>query len=209
MESLLTITGMWHVLVILAWSGAIIVIVEKEYIIWSGINIILFLLFFHYIIKINIFGNFIQDPGRSLLYVFGYLLLGFIWSFIKWWQYVNKEAFTYKEKRYKWLSNQREKRKEAKLDLYGLGSITLDTKVPKEMIKDWFSYAWYLSNNKPSAVNHKRSISHWIIYWPISLLGSLLNDFIGKVIRIIVVKFRSFYEIITKNAYKNIEEKDE
>jgi len=201
MESLLLVTNIWLLLISFVWFCAIIFLVEKECIVWSGINIILLLLFFNYIIKINIFDifiNFLQYPGKFTLFIIGYLIIGFIWSFIKWWLYVNKLALKYKEKRYEWLLKKSKEK--------DLGSITIDTKIPKEMIREWLSYAGYNVANRPSAIKNKKSISHWVIYWPLSILGSLLNDFIGKVIKIIIVKFRAFYEIITKNAYKNVEE---
>lgn len=91
------------------------------------------------------------------------------------------------------------------ISLEGIGEVTLETQVPEKLMNDWFSVVGY-GFSKPKAVEHKKTISHWIIYWPVSALWSLLDDFIGKVVRIIIVKFRFIYEIITKNAFKNIEE---
>jgi hypothetical protein len=147
----------------------------------------------------------VSHPVKTLLFILGYIAIGFIWSIIKWWLFVNKKASVYKEKRYTWLISRKEDMGKRYSDAGGLPEITLETKVPEKMLEDWSRYYGY-EKNIPKAIQHKKTISHWVIYWPISALWALLDDFVGKVVRTIVIKFRIIYEGITKSAFKNIEE---
>jgi hypothetical protein len=191
------LSGLWIVL-LFYW-------VEHENIILSGLNIILYILFLNFIAKMSIMDSFLEHPGRSFIVALGYLSAGFAWSFVKWWLFVNRQAIGYKEKRYEWLMQQKNTRERRGVSLEGIGEVTLETMVPENLKNDWLSKIGY-GYARPKAVEHKKTISHWIIYWPVSALWSLLDDFIGKVVRVIVVKFRFIYEKITMNAFKNIED---
>jgi len=197
--------GVWYFLFSGLWLILLFYWVEHEHIVLSGLNVALYVLFLNYIVKKSVIDSFIEHPGRSFFIVLGYLIAGFIWSFVKWWLFVNKKAIEYKEKRYEWLQEQKAYRERRGVSLEGIGEVTLETMVPDNWKNDWLSKIGF-GYGRPKAVKHKRTISHWILYWPVSALWSLLDDFIGKVIRIIVVKFRYIYEMITKNAFKNIEE---
>lgn len=199
--------GAWYFLFSGLWLILLFYWVEHDHMILSGLNIVLYILFLNFIVKKSVIDSFLENPGRSFLIVLGYIILGFVWSFIKWWLFVNRKAIQYKEKRCAWLIDRKKSylgRMSGK-SIVDIKEITLETKVPEDLMEDWKS-STYSVGFIPKAVEHKMTISHWVLYWPVSALWSLLDDFIGKVIRVIVVKFRYIYEMITKNAFKNIEE---
>jgi hypothetical protein len=198
--------SLWFFILTAFWVVILFIWVEKEFIVRSGIIIILYILFLNLTVKNNIFGSIASHPVRTLIIVIGYFLIGFIWSFVKWWLLVNKKAIAYKEKRYTWLLSQKNYKKEKGTSIEGLLELTLETKVPWSMVDDWLRHYGYDNREIPKAIQHKKTISHWVLYWPISALWTIIDDFVGKVIRIIIVKFRVIYEAITKNAFKNIEE---
>lgn len=208
MEALATffaIGSMWYFILTTFWVITLFIWVEKEFVVWSGINIILYLLFLNFILKKNVFEYIASHPVKTLIFIFIYLIIGFLWSFVKWWLFVNKKAIAYKEKRCAWLLSLKESSDRKKISIDGLTEITLETTVPDNLIEDWHRNYGY-EKNIPKAIQHKKTISHWVLYWPISALWSLIDDFVGKVVRVIVVKFRIIYEAITKNAFRGIEE---
>jgi len=190
-------SGLWVVL-LFYW-------VEHQHIVLSGLNIALYILFLNFIVKKDVISSFMDHPGRSLIIILVYLVAGFIWSFIKWWLFVNKKAISYKEKRYEWLQKQRGIREKRDISVEGLESIDLETPVPERFREDWLRSTGVLYE-KPKVTEYKIGISHWVLYWPVSAIWALLDDFVSKVIQVIVVKIRVVYEKITSNAFKNIEE---
>jgi hypothetical protein len=198
----------WYFVLTFAWVILLFYWVAKEFIVLSGFNIFVYLLFIQFIVEKDIFKGFLEHPTRTLFFILGYIVIGFIWSFLKWWLFVNKEALAYKVKRSDWLVKQKEIRTSKGFRVEGLENITLETIVPTNLMEEWKCTGSSFRDPIPKAIKHKRTISLWILYWPISALWSLLDDFIGKVIRMLIVKIRFAYDGITKSAYKNTEEFD-
>jgi hypothetical protein len=209
MEALASFFAFGSVMYFLLTAGWVILLfywVEQEFIFLSGFNVLLYMLFLEFIIKKGIFNDIAEQPIRFLLIMILYLICGFVWSLAKWWLFVNKEALQYKEKRYQWLIKQAEIRK-GRVLVGGLDNITMETQVPHTLMEEWQRNIGY-GYKKPKAVEHKKTISHWTLYWPISVLWSLLNDFVGKVMRVIIVKIRFIYDNITNKAFKNVENQE-
>lgn len=207
MTAIFAFGSIWFFLFSGLWVVLLFYWVEKQHIILSGLNIILYILFLNFIVKKDVISSFIDHPGRSLIIILVYILAGFIWSFIKWWLFVNNLAINYKEKRCEWLKKQKSIREKRNISFEGLDSIDPETPVPERLREDWLHSVGILYE-KPKVNGYKISISHWVLYWPVSAIWSLLDDFVSKVIQVIVVKIRVVYEKITNNAFKNIEEID-
>ena len=210
LSAIFAIGTVWFILFTIVWGIILFYWVEKEFIVWSGFNVVIYLLFLECIVHQNVFGGILHHPIRTLLFAIGYLLIGFFWSFIKWWVFVNKEALSYKEKRYEWLVRQKESRGNRLANQYGLDNLTLESPVPDYLMDDWKRCVGQGCTRQeiPRAIKHKKTISHWVIYWPVSALWSALDDFMGKLVRIIIVKIRAIYDKMTAGAFKNTEELD-
>lgn len=193
--------SVWYFLFSGLWIILLFYWVEKEHIFLSGLNIVIYALFLNFIVKKDVFGNIIGHPTETFVILAGYFVLGFGWSFVKWWLLVNKAALKYKEERKDWLKRQTHDHNQAP-ELKNV-EITIDTPVPQHLIEDWKRYSCFKT---PKVLDHKMTISHWVLYWPVSALWSLLDDFIGKVTRVIIVKIRFAYEGVTKSAFKDTEE---
>lgn len=210
MEALATffaLGSVWYFLLTAGWVVLLFYWVEKEFIFLSGFNIVLYILFLQFIIHKNVLGGLFEHPTSTLLFVVIYFAFGFVWSFVKWWLFVNKKALAYKVGRMNWLQNQKKGRTRHQYDSKELiDEITLETTVPESLKEDWRHFSSCSLCLRPKAVDNKKLISHWVLYWPISALWSLLDDFVGKVMRMIIVKIRFVYDGITKNAFKNTED---
>lgn len=198
METFFTIGLIWY-LFITFWAFLLFHWVAKEYIFWSGFNIAVYVLFLIFVMKKDLFGSIAANPYKAIIFTIVYFVLGFSWSFVKWWLFVNKEALRYKIERMKWLQD-----RVSLISIVGLDKIDIDTKVPEELIKDWKSSCWY--PKMPKVLEYKKSITHWVLYWPVSVVLSLFEDFISKITQLVVIKIRFAYEHVAKNAFKNTEE---
>lgn len=220
----------WWYIVTITFFVIMFTCVEKENSFFSALWLILYLAFLQFIVKADFLGSITHNPIKVLLYVLGYLVIGFLWSFVKWWLYVDKKADQLKKNRAKYLSNQKqsltnyvttwserigsgsgfrasqtedlEKTKKLLDAVNDLGTITEDTPVPDALRADWKSSSGY---EIPKATEHKSKISIWVVYWPVSLVWSLVNDFVKKFIRTLITQFRVVYDNITKMAYHKIE----
>jgi len=220
----------WYVVTILFFL-AMFTCVEKENNFFSGLWLVLYLAFLQFIVKTDFLGSIQHDPVRVLLYVLGYLAVGFLWSFVKWWLFVSKKAeehaASYKEARRYFLTRMKEtcsawltrvgddpSYAQSRMDdiekykkylpvLNALGKITVDTQVP-DILQD----AWkddHTAEKIPKVSKHKGKVAMWVVYWPISLIWSLINDFVKKFVKTMIEQFKVIYDNITKLAYRNIE----
>lgn len=198
--------NLWFSLISAVWLILLIYLVEKDHSCFSGLSILLYFLFLNFIVKKDIIGYVIHNPIKIMFFLIGYIVIGFIWSCLKWWLFVNKKVIEYKHIRYEWLTERIEKMA-TKLNSIPdeLKKITIETEVPEYLLKDW-AVAYKI--DKPDIYLYKHKISHWIAYWPFSMFWSIIEDFIGKVMRIIVMKMRFIYESITNSAFKNTSDID-
>jgi len=62
---------------------------------------------------------------------------------------------------------------------------------------------------KPKLSQEKKKVTLWVMYWPMSMLWSLLDDFIKKMIRHLIIKFQKVYQYLTDRAFKDIDKTEE
>ena len=59
--------------------------------------------------------------------------------------------------------------------------------------------------DRPQISDNKDRIATWVTYWPISVIWSLLDDFIKHLMQQLVMSLRKAYEAITNSAFKKFE----
>lgn len=128
--------------------------VETEKIARSFLTVVFYIVFLQFVVKIDIFSSILQNPIKSILILLSYFFIGFIWSFVKWFMYVNKQALTIKLERIEFLKKHKDKH---------CLTINLDTPIPENLLNDWqHSRRSYI--RKPVVHENKAKISHWVIY---------------------------------------------
>jgi hypothetical protein len=172
---------------------------EHSHLFWPVFMLILYIVFMQFIAKADIFNFSIHHPLDLLLYVLGYFVTGFAWSFVKWWLFVNTLADKYRVRKDDFLSN----------------FTTHESAVPRayrgspddrtEQQREWEDIVRREHLQKPVATKYKGRITVWVMYWPISVIWSLLDDFVKKLVRHIVTMFQKFYQFISDSAFKKFE----
>lgn len=148
-----------------------------------------------------------------------YLVIGLIWSFIKWLQFVRKHYQAIKKAKEYYYSenhsvsdlnscistafseifgNERYKTK-SYVDILRIRATT------KEETFDG-SKKSIIENAIPKAGNNKANIIGWMVYWPFSVISFILKDLLEIIYRTLFNLFESVYNTIS-NKYKSILEK--
>ena len=177
-------------------------IIEKESLFGVIVSIIIFTIFMQFIAKCNIFVSVVENPWL-LLWIPGYFAIGFAWSFVKWWLFVNKAADKLRELKDEFLKEHTDKTFDTNKKYSEQASI----RSGRNLKEEWDSFIRFKDDVKrPSAKENKGRITTWVIYWPFSFLWSLLNDLIKRIVREIVKTFQKFYQKISDKAFKGLED---
>lgn len=144
-----------------------------------------------------------SNPTATIGFVFTYVLIGIVWSFLKWITYV-KKIFN--------------KFKSLKLDFITTnGEITeknrkhFNTLIYDANFQKYDGGTYYPSTDEsiekialkitPMASKKKAVITAWISYWPVSLAATLLNNPFRQFFEMIYNNLSGYYDKIT-NRYK-------
>jgi hypothetical protein len=168
--------------------------IDHEDIITSSICIFFYLIILNFVSGVPILGFIANHPNWTVLIGIGYIVLGIIWSFFKWYWFArkNKNEFLGKKIRF--------------LKLKGWGDANEKSLIPKKFQNEWEKYAGYGDCYiKPLKVmDYKSKITGWIAYWPFSLIWAFFADFIKDLFGNIVELFKNKYQKVSDIAYKDV-----
>jgi len=166
-----------------------IVFTEQESGIGALITLAIYAFYIQLLAKVNFVGWILEQPLNFLIAIGSYLIIGLVWSCVKWWLLVSYIAEIQKDKWATFLKNH---------------NLSKDTKtLPQNLYKDWENKK--KSFEKPLFRHNKNKITLWVTYWPLSMVYSLIRDFLVKITRQIVIHFQGVYEKITSNAFKDLD----
>lgn len=172
--------GFWWWLTFVLWVVLETACIDKEDGIWATIFFVAYLFALQFAFKVGIFQYIIHNPLQVFALIGFYLGAGVIWSVTKWWLLLAKERDHLKSKKAKYME-----------------SYNYDPEEYwKKHVKDTLDYY--------KVSNHKAKISLWITYWPFSLIWSLLNDFVHRIIKEIVHKLQWLYDSIGKKMFQGV-----
>lgn len=142
-----------------------------------------------------------------------YLILGLIWSFIKWNQKVSKIFKLFTKLKNDFIAEHGEiiERSDGvignKKKFYNTLEYKFKTADGKRKISNFYeieSIEDVIKDITPIGIKHKGKIISWISYWPLSLIGTILNDPFRRFFEWIYESVSEFYDKITtrqKNKY--------
>ncbi len=167
--SLFALGTLWFWILIIASIIGIVALVENEKNFWADVVFFLTITLLYKMgcsESISSIGSWIiHNPVNTILIFLGYLILGTLYSLLKWAIFM--------------------------------------VEVKKEHIRKGRTY--YPENYTPS--EHKAKITHWMIYWPISGLWTLMSNPVAKAFNRIFEEFEGVYQKITDKIMKEIVEK--
>lgn len=142
----------------------------------------------------------------------GYIVAGLVWSFIKWFSFLMGFRDTYREEKEKFLNFKKLDTKTELNDqlkeefLKGLsnegryGSRYIEDEKGNKLAAEprWYSdvnvYRGNSLNVLPRAAKNKARITSWAIFWPFSMVGTIINDPIRRLWNLIWGWVKGLYQ---------------
>ena len=182
----------WWFLLSVAFFGAILLCEAKETFGGLTLALILYLLGLQFFGGVDIF-NFVKSNTLDFsLWVVAYLVAGTAWSVGKWTLFVfdRKEQFL-----------------KLKDDFYGQNNLIIGTNIPANLKEKWVRWLSGSGDFPPKASKNKYRITRWMLYWPASLLWTMLNDFLHRVFNAIYNLISNFLQAISNKIFANTQVK--
>jgi hypothetical protein len=112
-----------------------------------------------------------------------YLIVGSVWSFIKWYMYSKNKLPAYKREL------------EYELKKYEVSSFRdLNDEDKKKVEKE-------LSGLIPKVTNNKSRVISWIVYWPLSIVRYIFTEFLYDMFSGIFNLIKDYFQSVTNNMY--------
>lgn len=160
---------------------------ENEWGGWATFVLLSVLAVINIVFKVPIFNWMLNNPKLLIGAVAGYFMVGTSWSVIKWVFYVHKELDAYYDT------------KELFLQHHNL-DIDKESPIPKEFKEKWADSAYRI--RQPQIKEHKMSIYIWIAYWPWSMVWTLINDPIKRLVKWIYRRIESTLQAISDRIWR-------
>lgn len=177
--------------------GVVALLTEVENFGWATLTLIVSLVGVQFLHVADLFAFVKGHVLETLLGVGVYLVIGIVWSFIKWFSFLHKHLDKFTEA------------KEAFLKQYDLPSdtkLTVSTIESKDKSTSWSGYHFDRSLlKKPLANDNKSKIIAWMSLWPFSLVGTVINDPVRRFFTFCFNRLKSFYQAISNHVFKDTE----
>lgn len=165
---------------------------------WATISLGVFLLALWLLGDFNAFLWVWRNPATFAWGAGAYIAIAAIWGFAKWAMYQRENSYRYLELRSQFL-------KESGVE---------GTDLPAHLKVQW--QEWFNQHNRPSdwegsvefnplTSQHKATIMGWMIFWPISVVWTLIDDAVIKLFRHIYYMMYNWQESIRRYYWGNYE----
>jgi hypothetical protein len=144
-----------------------------------------------------------QNPWPTVGFVVSYIIIGIVWSFIKWTTYVKRTLGRIKKVKDEFIAEHKE--------INNGNRAEFNQMIEKLRLKDSSGYTISVFDKTtlddiikkvtPVASEKKSIITAWISYWPMSLVGTLLNNPFRHFFEWLYDNLSGYYDKIT-NKYK-------
>lgn len=198
---------------------ACIVVVQIECYGWSTLVCLLSLASLHFVLKLPLWSYFSENPSYIVILLLASLVCGIVWSFMKWISFLYKfrevreeklEAF--RARKAKLVQSKADDDARAKKEAEMRGALNDGARIRyygSELEKTEFEYLDNESYKKtklsqaPSYKDYRGKIVAWIIFWIPSLIGTLLDDFVRRMVEWIANRFKAVYQHLSHKIVGN------
>lgn len=134
------------------------------------------------------------QPLSIVAFAAVYLLAGIAWSIPKWWFHVRNLRDEYLEAIQKFLDQEGANIKAEDFDFEG------------ELGDHWSSYNAPYWDNKipPRASENKSRILTWVLYWPFSMVWTIIDEPFRRAFTMVFERIRGLYQRISESAFSDV-----
>lgn len=155
------------------------------------------LLTLEWVFRIPVWDTIRQDPWSILVYLVGYVGVGVLWSFPKWWFYVRKVRDAYL----------------ADMLKYKVGNgLDPAQKLTPDQARDFTGRYTYRPENRtwsqvlPIQVSqNKTKVLTWMVYWPTSMVWTIIDQPIKRAFLFMFEQVKGVYQAIGDRAFDGVE----
>lgn len=155
----LIVGGVWFWILTALFVILLVWEVAREKAVTGLFTVLAYLALIHLFGNASVFSAVRNHPEYAYIGIPVFFLAGALWSLAKWWFFVKHRALEYREARM------------AFLEANGVVGATLDTPVPEDLKTRSFPRP-----RRPLARQHKWRIITWMVYWPFSMVWTLLDE---------------------------------
>lgn len=196
MTEIFVFGSFWFWTLLVAEFLLLFVFVEFENGIGATISMLAFGACLQWLGNIDIIKFVAEHPLSAAGGAVAYFALGACWSAIKWWIYCNNLLTRYNEAKREWM------------DAHNIeGTILTDAQKV-----EWQSYinGPYVDKEfrklPPLVRTHKANIMRWMSWWVISMIWSLINDFVKEIWRAIYKKIAAWFQRIADKVFAGVKD---
>ena len=176
------------------------VFMENENGLGASISVAVFLCLLQWAGNVDIINYIRTNPLFMLSCLAAYFALGAVWGTIKWWVYCRDLLEHYEQ---------------AKADFFRSKNVPVGTKVvPVELRVEWKkkiedlnyrrSVTERIHSEPPQVRENKAKIMRWMTFWVISLIWSVIHDFVKRVFKTIYYRMASILQRISDNLFGSV-----
>ena len=153
---------------------------------------------------VDIIGFVTTNPLKVCILVGAYFVLGGIWGVCKWWIFCRDRVESYQELKDDFLRNKgHEGAKVVPVDLRSDWKSKLDA----NKVYEGHSYRTYA--DAPRVRDHKGKVLRWMTFWWVSMVWSLINDFVKRGMQAIYKRMSSFMQHISDSIFAKANVQDD
>lgn len=157
----------------------------------------------------EIWGFITQNAATTVYFAIGYVILGLGWSFLRWNEKVKAIFKKFVRIRNEFAEKQGLITAEEKEESHKKFILKLEYQFKNgdNRFIDFYSHdtnETIINKITPKGVKHKALIVSWISYWPLSVIGTLLNNPFRRFFEFIYESVSGFYDEIVKRQKNNI-----
>lgn len=176
--------------------------VEYENGVGATISLIIFACCLQWLGDVDLLGFVFGNPLQLFICVASYFFIGAIWGTIKWWIFCRDRLEEYHELKEEFLISK---------------GLPAGTKVmPQEHKVEWKrkleNYRGYAFRNvgnlseAPRVKRNKIRIVRWMSFWPVSMIWSIINDFVKRIFKSIYYEISSYLQHISDNMFGDVQD---
>jgi hypothetical protein len=182
-----------------------IVLTEAECWGWATITLVGSVVAAHYAGLADVLTFLRTHMVETALYALGYVAVGVLWSFIKWFSFLHRSRDDLRERKDKLRAHYEKHIKSPQFSRTTKEMIEgemVDVPVPVPTFEEYLRD--YGANLKrPTAADNKGRIIGWMAFWPFSVVGTFLNDPVRRLFNFLFRHFKTLYQKMADHVFRN------
>ena len=149
---------------------------------------------------LKIIGMAVNNPWALLTIVAAYFAGSGVWGLVKWYFFTSEKLHEYQDRFELWLSIeglQNARLLDSTKDAWK--KFLLDGKYPEYVRGNYSNKTLVI---KPAAWEHKQRILGWMVFWPCSLIWTMLDDVVVRIVKHIQRMLSGMMDNITNIVWK-------